>query len=273
MQRSRRGTLLEDFEQLLKSDSPQKRGYSFETLLARFLRDNGFKVHQNAKAAKPRQTDMVAEDDGQFLLIETKWKKKNIGSDDIDDLRNRLERSLSDVVGCVFSFSDFSKPAIDEVTENRKREILLFNAREIYGLFSSRFSLRHLIQEKRTHLRTDGAVWFEPTTGQQPDDLLESLPSESIFIDKAGNRSPWVTRCTGRVEVVFAYDLPYVDNSLGGECVGFGTTLHIASVSELRHVLVLANQHFALSGKGSYSIHQEPYAWHGFGVEAFFQSV
>ena len=275
MLRSRKGVLLEQFGQLLNSDSPQKRGYSFETLLSQLLRDSGFEVHRNPKAATPRQIEIVAECDGRSFLVEAKWKKKDIGSDDIDGLRSRLERLPPDVVGCIFSISDFSKPAIDAVKENRRREILLFNATEISGLFSSRISLSALLQKKRTQLRTHAQVWFEPAARKRVNKsgAAEAIPSGCIFVQRAGNISPWVTKCTDRVEVVFSHELPYVENSSGGDCVSFRVFLDVASIPELRHALGVANRHFGLSEKGSYSIHQSPYAWHGFGVEPFLEAL
>src|SRR5690349_21101397 len=107
VRKSRTGTLLENFEGLLDSHSPQERGYSFESLLSQLLHSNGFRVHRNAKTAKPRQTDLIAEYSGKYFLIETKWKKKPLGSNDVDDLRNRIDRVPPDVIGCLFSMSDF----------------------------------------------------------------------------------------------------------------------------------------------------------------------
>jgi hypothetical protein len=149
MRKSARDLLLEELERLFDSNSPQKRGYSFEALLSQFLRENGFRVQRNPRIARPRQTDLVAEYGNLLFLIEAKWTKQDIGSNDLDDLRKRLERAPSDAIGCIFSFSSFSEPAVAEVIRDRSREILLFSQREIYRLFSSRISLSALIQKKR----------------------------------------------------------------------------------------------------------------------------
>ncbi len=275
VRRSRRGSLLEKFEQLLDSEQAQKRGYSFEVLLSELLRSSGFRVHRNPKTARPRQTDLIAECGSTFFLIETKWKKKALGSNDIDDLRKRLERVSPDVIGCIFSVSDFSKPALDEVVRDRTREILLFNSREIYMMFSSRISFWALVEKKKNQLRTHASVWFEPTVPGKTgtDEVVKMMPPPSIFVGKAGDTTPWATKSRDRVELVFAHDLPYVDNSLGGNCVGFQVSLDAASIGDLQYALGLASRHFGLSGNTSYSIHQVPYAWHGFGMQSFLEAL
>lgn len=273
MARSQRGVLLEKFRQLDKSESAQARGYSFEGLLADLFRNSGLKVYPNATAATPRKIDVAAEFEGHLLLVEAKWQNKEVGVAEIDGLRTCLEDTPADVIGCIFSISDYSESAVLRVKEKRAREILLFNAKEIHGLFSSRFSLPELLRRKRTALRTNAKVWFAPAVRQSSKGSGEALPSGSIFIEKIGNKSPWVTKCTDREEVVFSHELPYVENSSGGQCVGFRVFLDTATEAELRHVLALANRHFGLTAKGAYSIYQTPYAWHGFGAESFLSQL
>jgi hypothetical protein len=274
VRKSRAGTLLENFERLLDSHSPQERGYLFESLLSQLLHSNGFRVHRNAKTAKPRQTDLIAEYSGKYFLIETKWTKKPLGSNDVDDLRKRIDRVPPDVIGCLFSMSDFAKPAIDEVLRDRTREILLFDSREIYSMFSSRISFWSLVEKKRTQLRTHASIWFYPIqTKTGALEVSETLPEPSIFVGRAGNNAPWVTKSSDRTEVVFSHDMAYVDNSMGGNCIGFRVNLDIGSINDLQHALALSVRHFGLSGNGSYSIHQLPYAWHGFGLKSFLQAV
>ena len=269
--RSDKDRLRAKFEELLASDAPQTRGYSFQGLLSELFSQSGIEVYPKARPAKPRQTDVVAQWNGHLLLTEAKWQQKDISSADIASLRSRLDKLPGDAIGCMFSISDYSNPAIQDVAGDRKREILLFNAREIHSLFSSRSSLSALIEDKRKQLRTNAAVWFEPVRRNWSEDW--SIASSCVFIGKAGNTKPWATKSTRRDDVVFSHELPYVENLSGGDCVSFRTSLPVATLPELRHALALAHRHFGLSGKGGYAIHQTPYAWHGFGVEAFLKAV
>lgn len=257
----------------MDSRSAQKRGYSFQSLVSELLRNNGFNVYPNARTANPRQTDLVAKHDNQYFLIETKWKNDPLGSNDVDDLRTRLNRNHFDVIGCLFSMSDFSKPAVAEVIRDRTREILLFNSREIYGLFSNRVSFSALVEKKRNELRTQARVVFEAAEYERDTKGIESIPAPSIFVGQQNNTTPWVTKSADLVEVVFAHDMAYVENIEGGDCVGFRMRLDVAGIGELQYALALACQHFGVSENGSYSIHQRPYAWHGFGLKSFLQAV
>jgi Holliday junction resolvase len=66
------------------------RGREFEAEVAKFLHAAGFDVTMNAKAAKPRQTDLFAKGDNLDLLVEVKNQKRDLDVSDIDALRSRL---------------------------------------------------------------------------------------------------------------------------------------------------------------------------------------
>src|SRR5690348_7911262 len=97
--RNERESLRIKFEDLLNSTDAQRRGKQFEDFLGDLLELEGCSVWRNARAATPRQTDFVIECDQSFLLIEAKWKKKEIDIADIDNLRSRLGRASSELWG------------------------------------------------------------------------------------------------------------------------------------------------------------------------------
>jgi Holliday junction resolvase len=68
--------------------SAAARGRDFEAEVAKFLSAAGFDVTMNAKAARPRQTDLYAKRDGVDLLVEAKNQKRNIDVSDIDAIRS-----------------------------------------------------------------------------------------------------------------------------------------------------------------------------------------
>src|SRR5579864_3369674 len=250
MRYSGRGELLDRFEGLLRSRSPQKRGYSFQDLWGSFLAENGFQVCANPKSAAPRQTDILAKLDDRYYLIETKWLKRPIHSGDIDSLRSRLDRTPPDVVGCIFTLSDYRKPAIDAVVDDRTREILLFNAQEVYALLSSRASLVDLIERKKAALRTNAQVWFRDFSSRPSSVEEDNLPINRLFLRNAENSAPWITRTDGQVEVVFSHETPHVGNSFHQTFV-LAINLDISEVAELGHALSVAHRLFGLSETGS----------------------
>jgi len=126
------------FEQLFDATDPADRGRRFEKLLRRRLALEVFHVELNPKIAAPRQTDLFARLGTIDYVIEAKWQTDKIGIADIDNVRIRLQRMPTDVVACIFSMSDYSEQAIDQVVQDRTREILLFNAAEINAIFQQR---------------------------------------------------------------------------------------------------------------------------------------
>src|SRR5580693_9176590 len=121
-----RNDLERGFNDLLASEERQRSGYQFQKWLKTVLFEAGFEVHTNPQIAKPRQTDLVACRAGNDYLVEAKFRQAIIDIADVDALRSRLGRTPSDIVGCIFSLSDYSAEAIKNVEEDRTREILLF---------------------------------------------------------------------------------------------------------------------------------------------------
>src|SRR5260221_5081440 len=93
--------------------SPSGRGREFEQLVLELLVSHGFRVRRNVRAASPRQVDLYAEHNRREYLIEVKSRQKPINVGDIDALRARLARIPTDVVGVLFSLSEYSRPALD----------------------------------------------------------------------------------------------------------------------------------------------------------------
>jgi hypothetical protein len=155
-----RGDLRTRFENLYDEENRQKRGKRFEMLVCELFRQSGYEVFLNPKTASPRQTDMLARRDGQDMLVEVKWLTQSINSPDMDSLRSRLRRSPPDIVGCIFSMSDYSQPALSEALRERDREVLLFSALEIHTIFGGKQRIEELIRRKRDSLRIGGRNWF-----------------------------------------------------------------------------------------------------------------
>jgi hypothetical protein len=138
------------FEQLFDSTDAADRGRRFEKLIRGRLALEGFHVELNPKIAAPRQTDLFTRLGTTDYFIEAKWQSDKIGIADIDNIRIRLQRMPTDVVACIFSMSDYSQQAIDQVGQDRTREILLFNAAEINAIFQQRAEVAELLRGNAT---------------------------------------------------------------------------------------------------------------------------
>jgi hypothetical protein len=147
------------FEQLLDATDPADRGRRFEKLLRHRLTLEGFHVELNPDIAAPRQTDLFARLSWADYVIEVKWQADKIGIADIDNPYPTPTHAL----GCGrvhLQMSDYSEHAINQVVQDRTREILLFNAAEINAIFQQRVQVAELLSKKRDALRINARVLF-----------------------------------------------------------------------------------------------------------------
>lgn len=252
--------------------SAAQRGYDFELVVSKLLRDSGFAVTRNARAARPRQTDIYATLDDLHLIVEVKNRRKKIDVSDIDAMRSRLARTPADVVGAIFTTSSLTANAIEVIETHRGREIIVFQGEEIGLLSSGKQNLWALIQRKRKTLRKQGKVW---TAREGEREFLSvKLPhGETKFRCAEVNSSYFSTR-TRNAHTSFALQVP--DTGWGSLCgEGASLTLDIAlnSSADLHDLFGLLHDWFGLTAAGAFSIHQTDAAWHGVGARDFVEAV
>ncbi len=266
--RSAASALRDKFEQLFNWDDASERGRKFEPLLRERLRLEGFQVHLNPKVATPRQTDLFARLGATDFVIEAKWRNDKIDISDIDDMRVRLQRTAADVIGCIFSMSDYSEPAIDQVTLDRTREILLFNAVEINDIFSQRAQVTDLIKIKRDQLLIRAEVYFNESSQSSAGD--EWPPCKNCLL-VGGRPVHWFHCRAGRGDVGFM--LSNMEVNQFGPCARLHLRLNIATPQELASLFSLVAQEIGMSKEGTFSIHQQSHTWYGCGFANFLAAI
>jgi predicted helicase len=192
-------------DKISKIHNSQKRGRAFEKFLANLFRKADFKIHENPKGAKPRRSDLMAiDDDDKYLLIEAKHQKRKIDVADIDNVRSRLRRVPGEILGAIFSVSNFTSSAIREVEADRTREILLFNQQEIDRLVAGESTLQNLIQRKKESLRISGTVWFF----QRPQHTRHLLRDTTQRFQIGSKRSSSIKLQAGYTRLLFSQNIP-----------------------------------------------------------------
>lgn len=261
------------FDDLLCDDDRQRRGYQFQKWLHEVLLRAGFEVHANPRTAKPRQTDIYARRGSCDYLIEAKFRQAAVDVSDIDALRSRLGRTPGDVVGCLFSLSDYRSTAINAVADDRTREILLFNVAEIQYLARSPATLPRLIEERRASLRVQARVKF---VSKYEDNSLPAetrLPSAELQFWSRGRATDCVASAADNFDIVFSqHHLDPIGTS-GDSEFALRLDLDVRHLSELRQILGTLHNHLSLSGGGTFAIHQTKVCWHGAGAESFLNSA
>jgi hypothetical protein len=185
--------LKDEFQQLWDSTDPEGRGLLFEDLFSRLLFKSGFTVHKDSASAKPRQTDLLAEQGDDTFLFEIKWLRRRIDIAAVAQMNDRLRRTPKGTIGCICSASGFTEGLISDVEQHRSQfEILLFNPYEIHALFVQGISILRLIEEKRRGLRCDGTMWFlEQSPRSSMSQYVELPPSyESLQISASSVHIP-----------------------------------------------------------------------------------
>jgi len=240
-------------------------GRALELEVLRLLRDDGFRVHHDAGAARPRQTDIFAIGHDMHLLIEVKDRKRSVDVGDIDALRARLGRTTPDVIGVIFTTGSVTGGAIKEIESNRTRETLVFAAKEVQMLRTADTRLTNLLARKRHELRINGRAWFQTElVGDYAGIILPKSAIELTYGSKSVNS---VFSKTDFAHAAFSLDMP--DDSWGTGRVRLQLALTIATLEDLQDIFGYLHQSFGLSSSGAFTIHQSGACWHGAGVRDF----
>ena len=260
------------FLSIAEIENPQLRGIEFQGLLKQVLIESRFEVHQNPRVSKPRQSDLLASKDDLDFLIEAKWLKKKIDVSDIDDLRVRLQRAPSNVIGCLFSMSAYAPTAIKAVEADRQREILLFRPEEVEDL-AYRHSIDELIKRKRKAFRVDGKVWFAGQKGQRTHGSKFPFPSSDRSFRISGSSQPSLFCRATDSDIVFTPHTLDITWGSGGRGVELSLTPELNTAADLSEFLALLHNQLGLSEEGAFTISQTDCQWHGLGIQNFLNEL
>ena len=264
--------LKDEFQRLWDSTDPERRGLLFEDLFCRLLFKSGFVVHKDSASAKPRQTDLLAEQGDDTFLFEIKWLRRRIDIAAIAEMNDRLSRTPRGTIGCICSASGFTEGLISDVEQHRSQfEILLFNPYEIHALFVQGISILGLIDEKRRGLRSDGTMWFlEQSPRHSMSQYVELPPSyESLQIAASSIHIP--IQSSHFSDIVFARTPLIFDEFLWA--VSLNIRFSNLSAKELRDVFTVAENCLGLTGKGTFGIRQRDSGWYGLGSDNFLKEI
>jgi hypothetical protein len=240
-------------------------GKALEMEVLDLLRAAGFRTHYNAGAAKPRQTDIVAQGNDLHLLVEVKDRKRAVDIGDIDSLRSRLERTTRDVIGLIFTTASITRGAIKEIENDRTRETLVFVSTEMELLRACKARLLNLIAKKRSELRINGHAWFRRC--EEGEYLNVVLPKSTLEFIANSPETGYFSSKTNFAHAALALDIPDTGwGNSGGEGVRLGLSLSLSTLDEFQDLLGYLHDSFGLSSNGSFTIHQSGECWHGSGV-------
>ena len=166
------------------------RGKAFEQIVAEIFTRAGFDVVSNPGAAYPRQTDVYASDQRDGYLIEAKWASDRIGSPEVDEMRSRLRRQPSQVVGVIVTMSGVTEQALAEIERDRSQVIVIIENPEVHRLVDGSVHLRRLLALKRRQLIVHGKASGSPPAAFASSDRDRREALRLVATD--GSDLPWV---------------------------------------------------------------------------------
>jgi Restriction endonuclease len=193
-------TFLKEFERLKRHGNAVRRGYEFQSFVGSLFKREHFTVEPRARAATPRQVDLLVTRGEEAYLIETKWRKDPANINDIDSLFTRLEAMPSSVVGIMVSYSGFTREAVNRVSQRSNRPVLLVTGGELERVLQWGGDLMRLLHRKKDRLLVHREVLLDTQTdkrrraGRAKPGELASATAEVVFAD--GRRSKWLS-CGG----------------------------------------------------------------------------
>ena len=260
-------SLEQELDELDRTKNRHKRGRLFELFIAHLLEEQEFDVTVNPQSARPRQTDLCAKHDGVFFIVEAKWQKKPVSTGGVSAVRERLRGMTSDVFACVFSMSDYTKPARTYVVANRSPEVLLFSESEVRGLAAGELSFLELLRRKRDEIRANASVWF---SGWSPSGRQRYWGSrrEPEVLRVNGQSSNWLHTSTQGDDVIFAREMLDLGSYSESAC-SLRLQVGIRTLDDLSKLLRNLRAHLRLEGADSFAIHQRAAGWYGSGADNF----
>lgn len=256
----------------MKRSKKAPAGQALELEVLKLLEGAGFRATRNARIAKPRQTDLLAQGNDMTLLVEVKDRKRVLDINDIDSLRSRLNRTTPDVIGVFFTTSSISKTAIKEIENDRTRIVLVFDASEIELLRAGKARLLNLIAKKRGELLVNGRAWFR--SGEGGEYLHVPLPKSTVEFVAGQSTSSYFCSKTDFAHSTFSTAIPDTSGSNpAGDGVRLSLSLSLSTLDQLKDLFGYLHDAFGLSANGAFSIHQDGACWHGIGVENLLKSL
>jgi hypothetical protein len=152
------GKLVKEYNKLISSEEPQKRGY----ILERILRDLFTLFDLDPKASFKIEGEQI---DGAFTfqstdyLFEAKWQGELVGAAQLDALSGKLSRKLDNTLGLFLSVNGYSEDAVKAHSSGR-RVMLLMDGSELMAVLEGRIDLIDLLLRKRRHASQTGNIYL-----------------------------------------------------------------------------------------------------------------
>lgn len=153
--------LCKTFEELAKSNEPQKRGFLLQGLLNQM-----FLVYEIPVRKSFQRNDGGEQIDGAFsfqgwhYLVECKWTKKLADIRELDSLLGKVIRSGKQAMGLFISIEGWSINVPQLLKQNPEKAIILMDGYDIRCVLNKDIELDVMLQEKITKLNLESEPFY-----------------------------------------------------------------------------------------------------------------
>lgn len=157
--------LLMMFDELARSDEPQKRGYLLQDLLNRL-----FDIHEIPVVRSFTRNDGAEQIDGAFKLdgwhyiVECRWRDKLADVRQVDGLLGQVNRSGKQTMGLFLSINGWSEHVPGALKQNPDKAIFLMDGYDLRCVLALEVDLRDLLLAKLARLNLETEPFLSVVT-------------------------------------------------------------------------------------------------------------
>jgi hypothetical protein len=156
--------LLMMFDDLSRSDDPQRRGYLLQDLLTRVFDLHGIPIVKPfTRNDGGEQIDGAFKIEGWHYLVECRWRSKLADVRELDGLKGQVNRSGKQAMGLFLSVNGWSENVVPLLKQNPDKVLILMNGYDLRMVLAGRIDLRDFILEKIAKLNIACEPYFGVT--------------------------------------------------------------------------------------------------------------
>lgn len=144
-----------DFEKVLYTEIPQKRGYEFEKFLFQFFKDNNLNPRLSFKIIG-EQIDGSFEFENEIYLLEAKWTYEKSTKSDLVIFNEKVSSKSGYTRGVFISYSGFTDTAIQTFNSGRIVRIVLITVQELVVAIERKIRFEKVLIYKIRGLAEEG---------------------------------------------------------------------------------------------------------------------
>lgn len=147
-------------QELLKDIGSQNAGYSFEEWLYEFAVFHDILARKSYRDKDNRQIDGSLTIDGVTFLLEAKFTRNPVGSQDIDVFFNKVRKKADNTMGLMVSINGFLPDAINTASCDRTFLILLDGSHFFNIIFQQKMTFKEAITRIQVHASQTGCSYL-----------------------------------------------------------------------------------------------------------------